>query len=120
MSIALVDALNFEKSMPIDGNCRQQIAVSVPCTGAQSYNMGTYFMINLPVCGPDYCFDPMNSFLRFKATNNDAAGVLMLGHSADSFFQKLEVMHAGNLLECIDNYQQLSAMLMDSQVDSSI
>ena len=36
------------------------------------------------------------------------------------FFQKLEVMHAGNLLECIDNYQQLSAMLMDSQVDSSI
>ena len=29
-------------------------------------------------------------------------------------------MHAGNLLECIDNYQQLSAMLMDSQVDSSI
>ena len=120
MSIALVDALNFEKNMPIDGNCRQQIAVSVPCTGAQSYNMGTYFMINLPVCGPDYCFDPMNSFLRFKATNIDAAGVLMLGHSADSFFQKLEVMHAGNLLECIDNYQQLSAMVMDSQEDSSI
>ena len=53
MSIALVDQLNFEKQMPIDGNCKQQIAVAVPATGAQSYNMGTYFMLNFPVCGQD-------------------------------------------------------------------
>ena len=37
ISIALVDSLNFEK------------------------NMCTYFMINLPICGNDYVFDPMNS-----------------------------------------------------------
>ena len=41
MSIALVDQLNFEKQMPIDGNCTQQITVAVPCTGAGSYNLGT-------------------------------------------------------------------------------
>ena len=47
MSIALVEQLNFDKQMPIDGNCRQQIAVAVPCTGAGTYYPGTYFMINL-------------------------------------------------------------------------
>ena len=54
MSIALAKQLNFEKQMPIDGNCKQQMTVAVPCTGAGIYNPGTYFMINLPRCGPDY------------------------------------------------------------------
>ena len=40
MSLALVEQLNFEKQMPIDGNCKQQIAISVPSTGAGSYNLG--------------------------------------------------------------------------------
>ena len=62
MSVALVEQLNFDKQMPIDGNCRQQMTVTVPCTGASLYNLGTYFMINLPRCGPDYVFDGPNSF----------------------------------------------------------
>ena len=44
MSIALVNQLNFEKQMPIDGNCRQQL-LSVPCTGVGSYPLGTYFTL---------------------------------------------------------------------------
>ena len=36
MSIALVEQLNFEKQMAIDGNCKQQLTVAVPCTGASS------------------------------------------------------------------------------------
>ena len=119
MSLALVEQLNFEKQMPIDGNCKQQIAISVPSTGASSYYLGSYFMINIPRAGPDYVFDPMNSFLRFKATIVDAAGVLSIDHSANSFCQKCEILHAGNVLETIDNYQQLSAILIDTQVESS-
>ena len=119
MSLALVEQLNFEKQMPIDGNCKQQIAISVPSTGASSYYLGSYFMINIPRAGPDYVFDPMNSFLRFKASVVDQAGVLSIDHSANSFIQKLEVLHAGNVLETIDNYQQLSAILIDTQVESS-
>ena len=82
MSLALVEQLNFEKQMPIDGNCKQQIAISVPSTGASSYYLASYFMINIPRAGPDYVFDPMNSFLRFKATIADQAGVLSIDHSA--------------------------------------
>jgi len=62
MSIALVEQLNFDKQMPIDGNCKQQMTVVVPCTGASSYNPGTYFMINLPRYGPDYVFHGCISF----------------------------------------------------------
>ena len=119
MSIALVEQLNFEKMMPISGNSKQQIAISVPSTGAGTYNLATYAIINFPRCGFDYVFDPMNSFLRFKATIVDAAGILILDHSANSFIQKLEVLHAGNVLETIDNYQQLSAIMIDTQVDAS-
>ena len=67
MSIALVDQLNFEKQMPIDGNCFQEnlMAVVVPITGASTYNAGSYFIINIPRSGPNCVFDPANSFLRF-------------------------------------------------------
>ena len=110
MSFALVEQLNFDKQMPIDGNCRQQMTVTVPCTGANAYNPATYFMINLPKCGPDYVFDGPNSFLRFMLTNSDAA-TINLDHSCDCLFQKVEVLHAGNVLEVIDNYHQLSHLL---------
>ena len=92
MSIALVDQLNFEKAMPIDGDSKQQITVAVPCTGAGSYPLGTYFMINLPRCGPDYVFDGANSFLRFMVTNADANNSLILDHSCDCHFQKVEAL----------------------------
>ena len=88
MSIALVEQLNFERQIPTDGNCKQQMTVAVPCTGANSYNLGTYFMINLPRCGPDYVLDGANSFLCFQITNNDGDNNLILDHSCDCLFQK--------------------------------
>ena len=118
MSIALVEQLNFEKQMPIDGGSKQQITVAVPCTGAGTYQLGTYFMINLPRCGQDILFDGPNSFLRFQVNNTDTANTLILDHSCDCFFQKVEVLHGGNVLEVIDNYHQLSALLLHAQVPS--
>ena len=88
MSIALVEQLNYEKQMPIDGNCKQQMSVAVPSTGAGSYQLGTYFMINLPRCGPDCVFDGPTSFLRFMITNADGANSLLLDHSCDCVFHK--------------------------------
>ena len=98
MSIALVEQLNYEKQMPIDSNCKQQMSVAVPCTGAGSYQLGTYFMINLPRCGLDYVFDGPNSFLRFMITNAHGAKSLLLDHSCDCLFQKLKVLHTYTLL----------------------
>ena len=116
MSLALVEQLNFEKNMPIDGNCQQEIAVCVPATGSGDYYAGSYFLLNIPRTGPSHVYDPMNSFLRFNVTNMDNQ-ILTPDHSADSFIQKVEVLHAGNVLETIDNYGVLSSMLLDCQVD---
>ena len=62
----------------------------------------------------------MNSFLRFQACNIDAEQTCVVNHSADMFIQKVEVLHAGNVLETIDNYGTLSAIMLDCQVDTSI
>ena len=120
MSIALPEQLNFDKHMPIDGGSKQQMTVAVPCTGAGTYNLGTYFMINLPRCGPDYVFDGANSFLRFQVTNNDTTNGLILDHSCDCLFQRVEILHGGCVLESIDNYNQLSHVLLDSQVPPNL
>ena len=119
MLVALPEQLNFEKSMPLDGNCKQQIAIAQPITGSGSYTLGSYFIINIPRCGPEYVFDPMNSFLRFNVYNADRTGVLAWDHSVNSIIARLEVLHSGNVLETIDNYPQLSALLIDTQVEQS-
>ena len=80
MSVALPEQLNFEKTMPLDGGCTQQIAIAQPITGSGSYTLGSYFIINIPRCGPEYVFDPMNSFLRFNVYNADRTGVLAWDH----------------------------------------
>ena len=95
------------------------MSVAVSSTGAGSYQLGTYFMINLPRCGPDCVFDGPTSFLRFMITNADGANSLLLDHSCDCLFQKVEVLHAGNVHEVTDNYHQLSHFLLDSQVKPS-
>ena len=94
MSLALEDQLNFEKQMPIDGNCQQEIAIWVLATGSGDYYAGSYFIINIVRSGPSQVFDPRNSFLLFKfeVTNMDDKK-LTADHSADSFLQKVEVLH---------------------------
>ena len=111
MSVGLVKQLSFEKRVPIDGGSWQMKSVWVPATGA-----GT----NTPNFSkrPDFLLDGANSFLPFQVMCNDTTNNLELDHSCDCFFQKLEVLHGGAVLETIDKYHQLSAMLLAAQVDS--
>ena len=103
MLIALVEQLNFEKQMLIDGNCKQQITIAVPCTGANAYTLVTYFMINLLRCGPDYVFDGANLFYVFKLRIIMVLIIGLLIIVVVVFFKKLEVLQAGNVLQSIDN-----------------
>ena len=73
--------------MPIDGNCKQQMPVPVPCTDVSAYSPGSYFMMNFPRSGLDFLFDGPNFFLRFMVTNKDAA-TLNFDHSCHCFFTK--------------------------------
>ena len=84
--------------MPIDGNCQQEISISVPATGSGYYYAGNYCVINIPRASNSHVFDSMHSFLRFKATVMEADQGVTRDHSADNFIQKVEILHAGNVL----------------------
>ena len=63
----------------------------------------------------------MNSFLRFKLTFSDTANTaggisVNLGGSCDCLFRRLDVYHGSSVLEQVDQYNNLSAMLMNCQV----
>ena len=64
--------------------------------------------------------DGNNSILRFQVNNKDTTRSLTPDHSCDCFFQKVEVLHGGTVLEVIDNYHQLSSLLLDSQVPTNL
>ena len=118
-TIGLPEQLNFDKAIPLDGNCRQEEVTTVPITGVSSYLPGSYFIINIPRTAPNCVFDPNNSFLRFRVVNNNAAdgATLRLDHSVDCLFSRVEILMAGNPIEVIDNYASLSAMLTDISVE---
>ena len=92
--------------MPINGNCMQQKKF----TESGNYISGSYFLINVPHSESHYVFDPVNSFLRFQVTNNYDKN-LTFDHSADIFFEKIEVLHSSCVLEQISSYGTLSAFL---------
>ena len=48
MSVALPEQLNYERSMPLSGGAKQQMAVALPITDAGSYQLGSTFVINIP------------------------------------------------------------------------
>ena len=88
MSLALVQQLNYESKMPVDGNCQQEISISVPATGSGDYYASSYCVINIPCASNSHVFDPMNLFSCFKATVMDADQGVTPDHSADNFIQK--------------------------------
>ena len=83
--------------MPLDGNCKQQIAIAQPIIGSGNYTLDSYFIKNIPHCarGPDEVFDAMNSFLRFNVYNANGMGVLAWNHSVHSLLTKCEILYAG-------------------------
>ena len=52
MSVALPEQLNFERSEPLSGGAKQQMAIALPITGVGSYvfQLGSTFVINIPRC----------------------------------------------------------------------
>ena len=63
----------------------------------------------------------MNSFLHFKLTMSDTANtaggiVVDLCGSCDCLFRRLDDYQGSNVLEQVDQYGNLSNMLMNSQI----
>ena len=121
-TFALPDQLRYDTAVPSDLGTETEIAFVTPYTGSADIPVqsGKYFIINIPKFGNNALFDPMNSFLCFKLklTNWNAAQTLTigLGGSAHCIFRRLEVYQGSDVLEQIGQYNNLSAMLMNSQI----
>ena len=123
-NFSLPDQLRYDRATPSNLGTDAQVAVVVPYTGSAPITVqaGNYFIINIPKSGDNCVFDPMNSFLRFKLTLSDTAnsagGInVNLCGNADCIFRRMDVYQGSSVLEQVDQYGNLSNMLMNSQVD---
>ena len=123
-TFALPDQLRYDKATPSSLGTDVQVAAVDPYTGSSPITVqaGNYFIINIPKSGDSCVFDPMNSFLRFKLTLSDTANTAggitaKLCGNADCLFRRLDVYQGSNVLEQVDQYGNLSNMLMNCQVD---
>jgi hypothetical protein len=123
-SFSLPDQLRYDHATPSSLGTNVEMAVVTPYTGsaAQVIQSGNYFIINIPKSGDNCVFDPMNSFLRYKITLTDTANTagginVNLCGNADCIFRRMDVYQGSNVLEQVDQYGNLSNMLMNSQVD---
>ena len=122
-TFALPDQLRYDSATPSSLGTDVQVAVVVPYTGSAPITVqaGNYFIVNIPKSGDNCVFDPMNSFLRFKLTMSDTAntagGIAVdLCGNADCLFRRLDVYQGSSVLEQVDQYGNLSNMLMNCQV----
>ena len=123
-TFALPDQLRYDKATPSSLGTDVQVSVVTPYTGSSPITVqaGNYFIINIPKSANSCVFDAMNSFLRFKLTLSDTANTAggitaNLCGNVDCLFRWLDVYQGSNVLEQVDQYGNLSNMLMNCQVD---
>jgi len=87
-------------------------------------NMGTSFAagalaIHYVPCRRNCFLDPQQSYMRITIQNTDSTASLNVDTSAYSFFNMIQIFHGSNLLETIQNFDALSAYIVDFQYDTA-
>jgi hypothetical protein len=99
--------------------------ISIAPLNKSTFVGGDQIILELPTSRKNTFFDQSQSFLKFTvqvvstaAAAQGGSGVY-LDNSAYSFFQRLDVYNASNLLESINEYGQLCNMLIDTSLTQS-
>lgn len=101
---------------------RQYTSTVQPLNGTGDYVQNSKCIINIPT-SPNTVLVPSESYLRFKLskiTNGGTAnpGIRLDKCGAHGVFQRLRVTHGSTLIEDIDNYGNLVALMMALQQTS--
>ena len=116
-NVALPSDLNFrlKPSAPRGRSMR----VSVLPTNKSTFNPSDTIVAYIP-CGRRNTFlDCKSSYLKFTVNNNDTNNTLNFDGSAGSVLNRLDVFHASNNLESIQNLNLLYSYLFDFQLNQS-
>eukprot|EP00873_Tetraselmis_striata_P006173 jgi/Tetstr1/426437/TSEL_016738.t1 len=94
---------------------------NIPPLNGRTFGPGDTVQLAVPCGNKGEFLNTRQSYLKFKLTNRDttAANTLVLDYSAHSLIRLLEVVYGSSVLEYIDQYGALSAMLLDAQGDSA-
>ena len=116
MSYGIPSSLNYNL-IPSSIGEEMSSAISFPTTGNGKYYSANqdFFIVNVPKTSHNAVFDPINSFLCFKLTmpasvTANTAGCIQ--GECETIFQRVEVFCGSDLLETINNYDQMTLILL--------
>ena len=114
---ALTDALNFQPKQP-GASSRSYRTIVLPInSGAQ--NPGDVTKFDIPVGRQNAYIDTSETYLTFQVKNTGTA-TFNLDGSAYCFFNRLDILSQGQVLETIQNYNVLCNTLLDLQQDALV
>jgi hypothetical protein len=114
---ALTDALAFTPKQP-GASSRSYRTIVLPINSG-ALNPGDVVKMDIPVGRTNAYIDTSESYITFQVTNTGAQPFNLDG-SAYCFFNRLDVLSQGQVLESIQNYHVLVNTLLDLQQDAIV
>ena len=115
---SLTDAMNFVPKSP--GAASRSYRTVVTPINSGSQNPGDVMKFDIPVGKPNAFIDTSSTYLLFQVKNLSGTTAFNLDGSAYCFFQRMDVLSMGQVLESIQNYHVLCNTLLDLQMDGVV
>jgi hypothetical protein len=92
---------------------------SIPTSNKSTFVPNDVAIMYIPCGRRNTYYDPQQSYLRFTVKNNDATNSFWVDNLATSFINRIDIFHAGNLLDSIQAYNVLASYIKDFQLNTS-
>ena len=115
-TVALSDALNFAPKQPAVASRATRVVVNPINSGSQY--PGNVIKWDLPVGMPGKYLDCSETYMLFQVQNADASNACVVSGSAYAFFNRMDTLSGGQVLESVQNYGLLCNTLLDLQMGS--
>ena len=88
-------------------------------TNKNTFNPGDLAVFYIPGGRRNTYMDPQQSFLRMTVKNNDSSNMMVLDNNFGALINRLDIFHASNLIETIQQYNVLWDYVLDCQLNES-
>ena len=92
---------------------------SIPSSNKSTFNPSDVVIFYLPAGRRNTYLDPTQSYMRYTVRNNDTTNAINFDQDGASVINRLDVFHASNLLESVQQYNVIHSYLMDFNLNVS-